>query len=392
MVVMKIDNKYTLALLAFGCTLIGFGLGFVFKMYWSFGDEQFPVMSQAFDILKTHGLKAIPSEPAMEYGMIKGLVTAYDDPYTLFVEPAQHELESNLLQGSFGGIGVRISRDADGYIIFYPIQGSPAAEVGMLDGDRLLEIDREPVSREVTVEAVQASLRGPVGRDVTVTVGRPPEFSPLQFTIRRKEFSLPSVTWHLDVDDPHIGVVEINIIAASTSEEVLNAVRDLQTRGAKGFILDLRDNYGGLLTAGIDIARLFLVEGTILEQQDRNLKVDRFQVEKPGPLSEIPLVILVNRNTASAAEIIAGALKALQRAKVIGEPTFGKDTIQSVFDLQDQSSLHVTSARWWIPGLDPPVGQGGVQPDIEIPISPEDAGDGRDLFLQSAKKLLTKIN
>jgi carboxyl-terminal processing protease len=158
-------------------------------------------------------------------------------------------------------------------------------------------------------------------------------------------------------------------------------VDDLLARNAQVFILDLRDNYGGLLTAGVDTARLFLSEGEIIQQQYRDQEIETFRVEKAGKLMDIPLAILVNHNTASAAEIIAGSLQANQRAKLIGTPTYGKDSIQLVFDLADGSSLHVTSAQWWIPGLSYPLGGSGLQPDIVVE---EVAPQGPDPVIQAA--------
>jgi carboxyl-terminal processing protease len=150
----------------------------------------------------------------------------------------------------------------------------------------------------------------------------------------------------------------------------------MQSRGASAFVLDLRENFGGLLKAGVDTARLFLHDGVIIQQQYRGKGMETFRVEKPGPLAGIPMVIFVNGHTASAAEIIAGSLKAQGRAKVIGSPTFGKDTVQLIFDLEDGSSLHVTAAHWWVPGLEPPLAGHGLQPDIlveEEPASQETA-------------------
>jgi carboxyl-terminal processing protease len=167
---------------------------------------------------------------------------------------------------------------------------------------------------------------------------------------------------------------------------VLKAAQDLQGRGAAALVLDLRDNFGGLLTAGVDTARLFLRQGTVIEQQYKGKAVETFRVEKPGPLAEIPLAILINQHTASAAEIIAGALQAQGRARLVGAPSYGKDTIQLVFNLKDDSSLHVTSARWWIPDLAAPLGGNGLQPDVLVESGPE--ADKPDAVLQAAMELL----
>jgi carboxyl-terminal processing protease len=171
------------------------------------------------------------------------------------------------------------------------------------------------------------------------------------------------------------------VIASSTPQEIQDAVTDLQSRGATHFVLDLRGNGGGLLVEGVDIARLFLNEGIVIQQQYKGEEVQTYEVEKSGPLKDIPLTVLVDGNTASAAEIIAGSLQNHARAPLIGTPTFGKDAVQLVFELQDQSSLHITAAKWWIPGLDLPVGEGGLQPDIVVST---EAAESDDPFVDTA--------
>jgi carboxyl-terminal processing protease len=235
------------------------------------------------------------------------------------------------------------------------------------------------------IDAIQSAIRGPVGESDALTVARPPDFNPIQFNVKRAEIAIPSVIWHLDPGESKLGVMEINLIAASTADEILRAVKDLQNRGASHFILDLRNNPGGLLTAGVDISRLFLKDGMVIEQQYRGQPVESFKVEQPGPLVDLNLAILINRGSASAAEIIAGSLQAHHRALLIGSPSYGKDTIQLVFDLQDGSSLHVTAAQWWIPGLVNPISGVGLQPDVLVEAAePNAAAGGPDPLIQAA--------
>jgi carboxyl-terminal processing protease len=371
-------------------TTLGFAGGYLAREQWDFSRDNFPILAQAYNIVRDHGLKPLPPGSAMEYGMIRGMLQSYNDPYSIFVEPAQHELESNALQGSFGGIGVRLSRDADGNVILYPYSESPAARAGIQDGDHLVAVDDLEITPELSMDNIQAALRGPVGQSLRVLIRRASASEPLAFKIKRAEIPLPSVTWHLDADNPEIGIIEINLIAASTVKEVENAVEDLQTRRVGYYVLDLRNNFGGLLTAGVDISRLFLREGVIIEHQYRDQGVEVYKVERPGPYVELPLVVIVNENTASAAEIIAGALKVHQRAQIIGTQTYGKDTIQLVFDLKDGSSLHVTSARWWIPDLEPPIGEGGLQPDIPAATTPDQSGTDVAIQVAAQELLRTK--
>ncbi len=328
--------------------------------------DGFTLLQEAYGLLKDHALDPLPAPPALEYGMIRGMVQAYGDPHTIFLEPVQTELESNSLAGKFGGIGVRMGRDAAGFPVLYPYPDSPAIKAGVKEGDRLIAVDDKPVTPDTPDDLIQAAIRGPVGQPVAILLSRAPDYNPQKISIRRAEISLPSVTWHVDASEPRLGVIEINIIAASTPQEIQKAVQDMQSRGATYFALDLRNNGGGLLDAGVDAARLFLRDGEVIQQQYRGQEVKAFPVERPGPLADIPLVVLVNGNTASAAEIIAGALQAHKRALLIGSITYGKDTIQLVFNLEDGSSLHITSAHWWIPGVDLPRSGKGLQPDIPL--------------------------
>lgn len=347
---------------------------------------RFSLLNEAFTILQKHSLEPLPTERALEYGMIRGMIQALDDPYTVFVEPARHELESNDLQGSFGGVGARLARDEAGQITLFPFPEGPAAVAGVLEGDLLLRIDDLTIQPDTPMEEILAAIRGPLGTHVRLEILRPANRLTLQFSIRREAVALPSVTWHMAPENPQVGVVEINILAASTPDEVRDAFADLQSRGASHFILDLRDNNGGLLSAGVDTARLFLKEGPIIEQQYRGAEVESYEVKLPGILSDLPLVVLINHNTASAAEIIAGALQRHGRAPLIGQPSFGKDTIQLVFDLHDGSSLHVTAARWWVPGLEPPLRGHGLQPDILIA---EETTPGDPFIARAIEVLLT---
>lgn len=338
--------------------------GFFLKSYFDSQIYKFPVLNQAYNILINHSFLSLPDSKALEYGMIRGLLLSSDDPYASFQEPVQHELESNDLQGSFGGVGVEIIRGAGGEILVYPIKNGPAYRAGLINDDQLIQIDDMKISSEVQIDDIKAALRGPVHQSVRLIIMRKDEDDPINFIIKREEIHLPSVTYHLAPEESSIGIINVNIIAESTSDEIKNAIEQLHKEGAGKYILDLRDNGGGLLTAGIEITKMFLEDGIIMQQKYRGQDVETFRTSSPGIFSALPITILINRNTASAAEIIAGAIQAHDRAKLIGEPSFGKDSIQLIFDLQDGSSLHLTAAKWWIPGLDPPLSMGGLQPDL----------------------------
>jgi len=351
----------------------------------------FPLFQQAYDLLVEHGFYPLPEQKNIEYGMIRGLLQAYDDPYTIFVEPPQHELQSQQLRGKFGGIGARIERDSQNQYRLFPFEDSPAKRAGIQDGDILLSIDEVEVRADMPQDDVLALLRGDKGTSVRLVIFREHDQREYRFQIIREEIALPSVTWNLLPEDKLVGHIQVNLMSSTTPDEIKKAIEDLTLQGAVSFILDLRNNGGGLVDTGIKIAELFLPAGSpILTQTYRDKQPQTIQAEKDGPFTQIPLVVLINNSTASAAEITAGALKAQQRATLIGTPTFGKYTIQLVFDLPDGSSLHVTAAEWEIPGLIPPIRDHGVLPDIWVENETTENLNGR--YIQAALQALRSKN
>lgn len=377
-------NTFIFTIIAAICITTAFIAGYLVSIVHSV-DSGFPLLGEAYNIIRDHGLKPLPTPPAIEYGMIHGMTDAYGDPFTRFVEPPQNELETDSLKGKFGGIGVRLDNDPQGNYVLYPFPDSPASKAGIKDGDRLLGVDTLTVAAGTPVDTISAAIRGAVGSTVIIKVGRLPDYAPMEFEIIREEIALPTVTWHLDAGEPRLGVIEVNLIGETTPGEIIRAVKDLQTRGATAFALDLRNNGGGLLNQGIDIARLFLRSGVIIESQYRDQKVDSYSIDNPGQLADIPMIVLVNENTASAAEIIAGSIQAHGRAKLIGATSYGKNTIQMVFDLQDGSSLHVTAAHWWIPNLEFPKDGHGLIPDI--PVTAGEPGKADPVILVAVHEL-----
>jgi carboxyl-terminal processing protease len=381
---MKINKISYLVIIVLVGFIGAFLSGYFLSAYFNSLNSEFPLLNEAYSILNNHEYGDLPQQKVLEYGMIRGLLQSSNDPYASFLEPVQHELASNNLQGSFGGIGVELSQNQVGEVLIYPIENGPADRGGLLQEDRLLSVDEIIISNETNFDEINAALRGPVDSKVKVTVAREPDFSPLEFQIKRERIHLPSVTWRKDADHPSVGIIKVNLIAESTPDEIQNAVKELQDRGSNLFVLDLRDNGGGLLSAGVDTARLFLSEGEILHQQFKGEEVETFSVNSPGPFIDLPFVIVINQSTASAAEIIAGALQSYGRAILIGEPSFGKDSIQLVFDLQDDSSIRVTSAKWWIPGIEPSIAESGLQPDVNI----TQDESGADIVLEAAVRYM----
>lgn len=348
-------------------------------------EEQFPLVVEAFEILKKNGLKEMPDTTEIQYYMIRGMLDAYNDPYTVFIEPDDHELQSDQLSGKFGGIGCSIKVESDNTFILYPYPDSPAENAGVQARDQLVAVDSMNINEKTTIEDIQVAIRGPIGQNVQLTIARQPDYSRHTVLITREEVSIPSVTWNSISSESYIGIIQIHIIAATTVDEVKDAIYEMQDSGIVYVILDLRDNSGGLVDAAVETAKLFLKDGIVIHQQYRDQPVSSFIVDKNGEFSSLPLVIFVNQNTASSSEIIAGALQAQHRSLLIGAPTYGKDSIQLVFDLQDHSSLHVTAAHWWLEENKSIAGKGLI-PDIELPPEHQD----EENYIQTATKVFSE--
>jgi carboxyl-terminal processing protease len=249
----------------------------------------------------------------------------------------------------------------------YPYANSPAAEAGVPEGCVLLGVDDLVVTVDTPDDAVVSALRGKVGSKVTIRAIPQDTSDPIEYVVERREFGIPSVTWQILPEQPALGIVKITSISATTVNEIEAAIQEITSKGVTTVILDLRDNGGGLVEAGVDVVKLFARGGsTIIEQHYPNRSDNISKGLIDGKFADLPLMIFANHNTASSAEIIVGSLQALERAKVIGQQTFGKDTIQLVFDLKDGSSIHVSAARWSIPG-NPAFKSGtGLLPDTPL--------------------------
>ncbi|MDF1519587.1 MAG: S41 family peptidase [Brevefilum sp.] len=333
--------------------LLAMAIGYFGHRYILQAQEDLGILKQARSIVEENAIFELPSDEKLQHGMVRGMLESLNDPYTFFVEPAVHEIQTDELAGSFGGIGVRLERDTELNWRLYPFSGSPALQAGVQDGDILIEVDDLTITTSTDDINLLAALRGPIGEQVQISVRRGSQT--LNFSIDRQDFPLPTVSWNLLPEAADIGLIKVNRIAETTADEMRDAIKDLQDRGAEYLVLDLRDNGGGLVEAGVEIVKLFLMDGEVLYQQFNDQKVEIFKVSNEGEFSKLPMVLLVNGNTASSAEIVAGALKKHERALIIGTSTYGKTSIQYIFDLQDGASIHVTSGRWWIPGVSFPL-------------------------------------
>ncbi len=326
-----------------------------------------PILEEAYQILIHHSIIETPDSQTLEYAMIHGMVGAYHDPYTIFQEPVQHELSTYTLEGGYGDIGAELLKDDEGYWILFPYPGSPAEAAGIQKGDRLLAVLDFSVTPDTLLDSIKAAIYGPSDEKIKLQISQPPDYKPVWLDVGRALVPLPSVSYRIDPDEARLGILTLNLIGSQTLDELIQAIDDLQAEGATHFVLDLRHNPGGYLSSGVDITRLFLAEGEILAEKYRMGEPRIIKVEEPGRYTDIPLVILIGEDTASSAELVAGALQVNQRAILIGNHSYGKDTIQQVFVLSDESSLRLTAAHWWIPGLEATFPEHGLIPDLPAP-------------------------
>jgi carboxyl-terminal processing protease len=354
-----------------------------------YAQEDFEVFWEAWERIEESFLGDLPDGRQRTYAAIRGSMQVLDDPYTVFVEPIAREHEREQLQGRFGGIGAYVRRPEDGGpIILEPIPGNPAEMAGILAGDILIAIDGVPVTAEMTVTDVANMVKGEKGTSVILTVTHPGAAEEVEIEIVRDDILIPSVTSQILEEDPEIGYLRLSRFSGESGGEVADALEELLDQGATQFILDLRQNRGGLLDAAIDVADHFLDGGLVLVQQSKDEGERTFKATLRTVVPDAPLVILVDGGTASAAEIVAGALQDRGRAKLVGnEPTFGKGSVQLVFDLNDGSSVHVTSARWFTPGRKQLDGA-GLDPDVLVEVTQEAIDNGRDEVLTQAIELL----
>lgn len=343
----------------------------------------FRVFWEAWHLVEKDFYGELPTPKAMAYGALRGALSSLNDPYTILVEPQPRQIEKDELHGSFGGIGVLLSQSADGSFVLSPVRDSPAMRAGIQEGDVLLAVDGVTITSQMTPGDVQVLIRGPVGSKVRLTIRRGGTLEPLILTIVREEIVTPSVTWRMLEGQTGIGYIKITSFTERTPQELLEALADLRGQGMTRIILDLRDNGGGLLNEAVQVASQFLNKGIVLYERGRGTEESAYPVQEGGMAQDVPLVVLVNGGTASASEIVAGALQDYGRGLLIGERTFGKGSVQHIYDLSDGSSLHVTSAQWFTPNRHQINGQ-GLTPDIELPLTEEDRVQGRDPQLERA--------
>ncbi|MCX6004245.1 MAG: S41 family peptidase [Chloroflexi bacterium] len=307
---------------------------------------EFLMLSQAWQIVQKDYVDKSKLDPVkLAQGAVRGMVEAIGDPYTAYVPPDAHKLEMAGLTGKYQGIGAYISKKDKLIVIQAPMPGSPAEKAGLKPGDAILKINDESTELLSSTEAA-LKIQGPAGTVVKLTIGRQGVTEPFDKEIVRQEIKVDSVTSEMKGD---IAYVKIQQFVDSTNADFQSALLKAANNGAKGIILDLRNNPGGLLSQAIDISSQFLLRGMVVKVMDAEGNERPYMVKPGGVAKDIPVVVLVNGGSASASEIVAGALQANGRAKLAGTKTFGKGSVQVIRNMDDGSAIHVTIAKFYTP-------------------------------------------
>ncbi|MEW6459235.1 MAG: S41 family peptidase [Bacillota bacterium] len=359
-----------------GALLVGAVIVLNFAVFTNF--KQLGNLVQVVRLVHAEYLEATDSERMIE-GAIRGVVEALDDPYSVYLEPETYaRFMEQVIKGSFGGIGILVGYRDEGLTVIRPYEGTPAAEAGLRAGDVILAVDGKD-TQEMDLETAVMLMRGEVGTQVRLTIRRDGHGEPLEFPVVRRQIQVPTVEGELK--DGGIGYVVISQFTEKTGGELAYLLNSFKS-GLRGLILDLRDNPGGDLMAAVEVADLFLGDGPIVHIDYRTGEDQTYYAEKHR--LEVPLVVLVNRTTASAAEIVAGAVKDTDSGILIGTQTYGKGVVQNVFPLRNGAGLKLTTARYLTPlGYD--LNRKGIKPHIEV----EDSADFEsDPQLEKALEIL----
>ena len=348
----------------------------LFWQAWHKLQENF-VNKEKFDIQK------------MIYGAISGMVKSLEDPYTVFFNPEETERFKQDISGRFEGVGMEIGIKKGQLQVIAPLEGTPAQKAGIRAGDKILKIN-DTLTSDLTVDEAVNLIRGPKDTEVTLTISREEWETPKEFKITRAVIEIPSLK--LEVKDSNIVYLKLYQFTEKASFDFNKTAIDILNSPAQKIILDLRNNPGGYLEVAQDIAGWFLEKGQVVVIEDfgKEKKQEVYKVQGNSLLLSYPIVILINQGSASASEILAGALKDNRDIKLIGEKSFGKGSVQELEKLKEGSSLKITIANWLTP-KGKLITDVGLEPDIEIEITEEDYEQGKDPQLDKAIEIIKNL-
>lgn len=343
---------------------------------------------EAWDIVHTQFVDQPVDDLALMQGAIRGMMDALGDEQTFYMDPKLYANEIQSLQGEYEGIGAYVDMDGEYLTIVSPIAGSPAELAGLHAGDKVIAIDGEDMTG-TPPEEVRLKVLGPEGTTVTITVGREGEPEPLEFVITRARIIIHSAEGKMLEDG--IAYVDINTFGDKTTQELRAALQNLMKQNPKGLVIDLRNNPGGYLNTAIEVSSEFIDEGVIMYEQYGDGRRDEYKALGNGQATDIPIVVLINEGSASASEILAGALQDYERATLVGEQSYGKGSVQVHQPLSNnQGAARVTIAKWLTP-KERAIDHVGLAPDIFVEMTPENFESDQDPQLDVAVETLNAM-
>lgn len=348
--------------------------------------KDFSVFWQTWSAIQDSYLRAANLKTQdLIYGSASGLVAALKDPYSVFLSPDESKKFSEDINGNFGGIGAEIGIKNEQLIIVAPLKNSPAEKAGLLAGDKIMEINATSTIAMNINEAVKI-IRGPKGTSVKFTISRSGHEKPFKITVVRNIITIPVIEWKMKGEK--IAHLQFFTFSETSSDRMYKALQEIQAAGARGIVLDLRNNPGGYLDSAVQIASYFLEPNSpVVYEEFRNGKRDAFAAHGNPIAKNIPLIILLNSGSASASEILAGAIKDNRGIKIVGEKSFGKGTVQELIQLRDGSEVKLTIAHWIMP-KGAQIDKNGITPDVEVKLSDENREKKQDVQLDKAIELL----
>lgn len=351
-------------------------------------EEAFQLFWEVWDLVQRNFYGELPDMQQVTYAAIQGVLNTLGDQYTAFIEPQAAAIISEDATGEFEGIGAFVDMDETGTLEIVGIfEEGPAEKAGVLEGDRVLKVDGISIVGVSLYEAINL-IRGPADTEVTLLVRREGVSEPFEIIVTRARLEIPTI--EVEMRDDGIGYIRLYEFNSTASELMEEGLEELLVQEPQGIVFDLRGNPGGWLDQAVGVADLFLDDGTIVIERwsDGREQLLPASGARPGDIGEdVPLVVLVDRGSASASEIVAGALQDRERAVLVGELTFGKGSVQRPFTLSDGSELRVTVARWFTPNNRAIHGQ-GLEPDIEVLLPEEGLEQGADPQLERAVEYL----
>lgn len=347
-------------------------------------DDQFQVFWDVWHIVEDEFYGERPDTQKMVYGAIRGMLGTLNDPNTIFSDPVHTEIEQSNMQGHFGGVGVEIRMIDGALTVIQPMEGTPGERAGLLPGDIITHVDGKSLEGKDIIDAMTL-IRGPEGTKVVLTIKREGK-EPFDVTIVRERIQIRTVKY--EMLDSGVAYILLRQFDGNATKEIQRAYEELEKQKPKALILDLRGNPGGLLGEAISVSSQFLPEGSLVAIEREKDGEKKFTAPSGAMAPNIPMVVLINNGSASASEIVAGALQDHGRAKLIGETTYGKGSVQNVHDLRDGSSVRVTIAHWLTPH-GRLIHEKGLDPDIVVELTEEDMKAGRDPQLDRAVEYLT---